>query len=149
VHNAMCNNMYPTLNIYVRIIVYILSFSSFSSHFPMFNFAVVMLISAAFAVIPAVLRLPNENHWFHLAIVVLVSACPCALILSTPVAIFCALSKAATTGILIKGGDYLEILAKVKTVAFDKTGTITRGEFVVTDFLATNDDVSLNALLYW
>ncbi|KAK9989720.1 hypothetical protein SO802_029959 [Lithocarpus litseifolius] len=110
---------------------------------------VVMLIAVAFAVIPAALRLPNEDYWFHLAIVVLVSTCPCALILSTPVVNFCALSKAATTGLLIKGGDYLEILAKVKTVAFDKTGTITRGEFVVTNFQVISDDVSLNALLYW
>lgn len=99
--------------------------------------------------IPAALRLPNENHWFHLAIVVLVSTCPCALILSTPVAIFCALSKAATNGLLVKGGDYLEILARVKIAAFDKTGTITRGEFVVTDIQAINDDVSLSTLLHW
>ncbi|KAM3741745.1 hypothetical protein ACB098_07G020200 [Castanea mollissima] len=110
---------------------------------------VVMLIAVAFAVIPAALRLPNEEYWFHLAIVVLVSTCPCALILSTPVVNFCALSKAATTGLLVKGGDYLEILAKVKTVAFDKTGTITRGEFAVTNFQVISDDVSLNALLYW
>ncbi|XP_041001682.1 putative inactive cadmium/zinc-transporting ATPase HMA3 [Juglans microcarpa x Juglans regia] len=110
---------------------------------------VVMLISCALAVIPAALRLPNENRWFHLAIVVLVSTCPCALILSTPVAIFCALSKAATNGLLVKGGDYLEILARVKIAAFDKTGTITRGEFVVTDFRAINDDVSLSTLLHW
>ncbi|KAK4564919.1 hypothetical protein RGQ29_006818 [Quercus rubra] len=110
---------------------------------------VVMLIAVAFAAIPAALRLPNEEYWFHLAIVVLVSTCPCALILSTPVVNFCALSKAATTGLLVKGGDYLEILAKVKIVAFDKTGTITRGEFAVTNFQVISDDVSLNALLYW
>ncbi|KAG2721832.1 hypothetical protein I3760_02G099700 [Carya illinoinensis] len=114
-----------------------------------FYIPVVILISGALAVIPAALRLPNENHWFHLAIVVLVSTCPCALILSTPVAIFCALSKAATNGLLVKGGDYLEILARVKIAAFDKTGTITRGEFVVTDIQAINDDVSLSTLLHW
>lgn len=84
-----------------------------------------------------------------MALVVLVSACPCALILSTPVATFCALTKAATSGLLIKGGDYLETLAKIKTVAFDKTGTITRGEFVVTDIHSLRDDISLNTLLYW
>lgn len=84
-----------------------------------------------------------------MALVVLVSACPCALILSTPVATFCALTKAATSGLLIKGGDYLETLAKIKTVAFDKTGTITRGEFVVTDIHSLRDDFSLNTLIYW
>ncbi|KDO40799.1 hypothetical protein CISIN_1g0385991mg, partial [Citrus sinensis] len=63
--------------------------------------------------------------------------------------IFCAFSKAATTGLLVKGGDYLEILAKVKMVALDKTGTVTRGEFTVTDFQSICDDVSLGTLLYW
>ncbi|KAI8571474.1 hypothetical protein RHMOL_Rhmol01G0122700 [Rhododendron molle] len=109
----------------------------------------VVLLSAGLAVIPAALRVDNETQWFYLAIVVLVSGCPCALILSTPVANFCALTKAATTGLLVKGGEYLEILAKVKTVAFDKTGTITRGEFVVTDFQCLCDDISFNTLLYW
>ncbi|KAA8522700.1 hypothetical protein F0562_009138 [Nyssa sinensis] len=109
----------------------------------------IVIISACLAVIPAALRVHDQNQWFHLALVVLVSACPCALILSTPVATFCALSKAATSGVLIKGGEYLETLAKIKIMAFDKTGTITRGEFTVTDFRSLLDDVSLNSLLYW
>lgn len=100
--------------------------------------------------IPIALRLPNHRHWFHLALVVLVSACPCALILSTPVASFCALTKAATSGLLIKGGDYLETLGKIKIMAFDKTGTITRGEFMVTEFqVLDKDNISLDTLLYW
>ncbi|KAF8400199.1 hypothetical protein HHK36_013495 [Tetracentron sinense] len=109
----------------------------------------VMIISAGVAVVPVAVRAHNLNHWFQLALVVLVSGCPCALILSTPVASFCALAQAARTGLLIKGGDYLEILAKIKVIAFDKTGTITRGEFVVTDFQSISDDFSLNTLLYW
>lgn len=109
----------------------------------------VLIISASFAVVPAALKVHNLKHWFHLALVVLVSACPCSLILSTPVATFCALTKAATSGLLIKGGDYLETLAKLKIVAFDKTGTITRGEFLVTDIRSVSDDISLNTLLYW
>ncbi|XP_041021395.1 putative inactive cadmium/zinc-transporting ATPase HMA3 [Juglans microcarpa x Juglans regia] len=109
----------------------------------------VLIISTCFAVVPTALEVKDRNHWFHLALVVLVSACPCALILSTPVATFCALTKAATSGLLIKGGDHLETLAKMKIVAFDKTGTITRGEFVVTDFQSLRDDISLNTLLYW
>lgn len=110
---------------------------------------VVVLISAGLAGIPAALRVHDLSHWFHLSLVVLVSACPCALILSTPVATFCALSKAAVSGLLIKGGEYLEILAKIRIMAFDKTGTITRGEFVVKDFLSLRDDVSSDTLLYW
>ncbi|XP_042493862.1 putative inactive cadmium/zinc-transporting ATPase HMA3 isoform X2 [Macadamia integrifolia] len=109
----------------------------------------VVLIAIIIPVVAAILRLHNLDHWFHLALVVLVSACPCALILSTPVATFSALTEATTNGLLFKGGDYLEILAKVKIVAFDKTGTITRGEFVVTDFHSICHDVSLNKLIYW
>ncbi|KAL6994844.1 Cadmium/zinc-transporting ATPase hma2 [Sarracenia purpurea var. burkii] len=109
----------------------------------------VVLISIGLAAIPAILRVDNQNRWFHLALVVLVCACPCGLILSTPVATFCALSKAAIAGVLIKGGEYLETLAKIKIIGFDKTGTITRGEFVVTRFQSLSDDFSLNTLLYW
>jgi Cd2+/Zn2+-exporting ATPase len=58
---------------------------------------------AGVAVIPLALRVHNRDHWFYLALVVLVSACLCALILSTPVATFCALTRAATAGLLIKG----------------------------------------------
>jgi len=58
---------------------------------------------AGVAVIPLALRVHNRDHWFYLVLVVLVSACPCALILSTPVATFCALTRAATAGLLIKG----------------------------------------------
>ncbi|KAK9931646.1 hypothetical protein M0R45_018916 [Rubus argutus] len=109
----------------------------------------VLVISISIAVIPAALHVHNWRKWFHLALVVLVSACPCALILSTPVVTFCTLTKAATSGLLIKGGDYIEILAKVKILAFDKTGTITRGEFVVMDFQSLRDDISLHTLIYW
>ncbi|XP_031270905.1 putative inactive cadmium/zinc-transporting ATPase HMA3 isoform X2 [Pistacia vera] len=109
----------------------------------------VIIISACLAVIPAALRVHNRSHWFHLALVVLVSACPCALILSTPVATFCALTKAASSGLLIKGVDYLEVLAKVKVMAFDKTGTITRGEFVVSEFQSPSEEINSNTLMYW
>ncbi|KAI6682604.1 hypothetical protein NL676_036485 [Syzygium grande] len=109
----------------------------------------VLVISIGFAVIPVALRVHNRDHWFHLALVVLVSACPCALVLSTPVATFCALTKAAKSGLLIKGGDYLEILAKIRNLAFDKTGTITRGEFMVEDFQPLDERISIKTLLYW
>ncbi|XP_048133669.1 putative inactive cadmium/zinc-transporting ATPase HMA3 isoform X2 [Rhodamnia argentea] len=109
----------------------------------------VLAISIGFAVIPVVLHVHNRDHWFHLALVVLVSACPCALVLSTPVATFCALTKAAKSGLLIKGGDYLETLAKIRNLAFDKTGTITRGEFMVEDFRSLTEATSIETLLYW
>ncbi|KAL7600040.1 hypothetical protein Lser_V15G23596 [Lactuca serriola] len=109
----------------------------------------VVIIAALLAVIPTAMKLHNLHKWYHLALVVLVSSCPCALILSTPVATYCALSKAATTGLLVKGAEYLETLAKVKIFAFDKTGTITRGEFSVSEFRSVKDDIGLDKLLYW
>ncbi|GKC58111.1 putative inactive cadmium/zinc-transporting ATPase HMA3, partial [Tanacetum coccineum] len=109
----------------------------------------VIVVAASLAAIPAAMKLHNLDNWYHLALVVLVSSCPCALILSTPVATYCALSKAATTGLLIKGAEYLETLSKVKIFAFDKTGTITKGEFSVSNFHSLMDDISLVKLLYW
>ncbi|CDY51090.1 BnaA07g36130D [Brassica napus] len=109
----------------------------------------IIFISGCIAAVPAIMKVHNLNHWFHLALVVLVSACPCGLILSTPVATFCALTKAATSGLLIKSADYLDTLSKIKITAFDKTGTITRGEFIVVDFKSLHGDISLRTLLYW
>ncbi|XP_042752540.1 cadmium/zinc-transporting ATPase HMA3 [Lactuca sativa] len=106
----------------------------------------VVVVAASLAAIPAAMRVHDLEKWYHLALVVLVSACPCALILSTPIAAFCALSKAATSGLLIKGAEYLEILSTVKFICFDKTGTITRGEFSVSDFRPLIDT---DKLLYW
>ncbi|KAG7545642.1 Heavy metal-associated domain HMA [Arabidopsis suecica] len=109
----------------------------------------VVVLAAFFAVISVVLKVHDLSHWFHLALVVLVSGCPCGLILSTPVATFCALTKAATSGFLIKTGDCLETLANIKIVAFDKTGTITKAEFMVSDFRSLSHNINLHNLIYW
>ncbi|KAL6873659.1 hypothetical protein ACP4OV_013741 [Aristida adscensionis] len=109
----------------------------------------VVVMAAAVALIPVIIRAHNLKHWFQLALVLLVSACPCALVLSTPIATFCALLRAARTGLLIKGGDVLESLAKIKVACFDKTGTITRGEFCVEEFQAIVGHVPRQQLLYW
>lgn len=109
----------------------------------------IVAISVLLALVPIAFRINNKKQWYHLALVVLVNGCPCALILSTPVAMFCALSKAATLGVLFKGAQHLETLARVKAVAFDKTGTITRGEFLMEDFKQLKDEISLNTLLFW
>ncbi len=87
------------------------------------------------AAIPPLFVAQPFYTWFYRALVLLVIACPCALVISTPVTIVSGLAAAARRGVLIKGGRYLEGIGAVQAIAFDKTGTLTRGVPVVTDMI--------------
>lgn len=87
------------------------------------------------ATIPPLFMGEPFNPWFYRALVLLVIACPCALVISTPVTIVSGLAAAATRGVLIKGGRYLEGIGGVQAMAFDKTGTLTQGVPTVTDIV--------------
>ena len=99
-----------------------------------------LVVVIAFVIAVAMPFITGEPFavWLEQAITLLVIACPCALVISTPVAITSAIGGASKRGILIKGGKHLEELRKVKVVAFDKTGTLTLGEPYISDVIAFN-----------
>ena len=100
----------------------------------------VVIVAALVFVIPAILGAAGVGtfsqelkEWGRRALVLLVIACPCALVMSTPIAVVCSITAATRKGALIKGGVHLETLARLKVLAFDKTGTLTEGKFQVVD----------------
>lgn len=99
---------------------------------------VVVAIAIAISILPTLLFNADFNDWFIRALTLLVIACPCALVISTPVSVVSALTNASKSGVLIKGGEFLERLTDIKVVAFDKTGTLTEGRLQVSDIHALN-----------
>lgn len=99
---------------------------------------VVFILAMAVMVVPSLLGFGTWGEWFYKGLEILVVACPCALVISTPVAIVSAIGNAAKNGILIKGGTFLEKAGAITAIAFDKTGTLTEGKPKVSEIKTIN-----------
>lgn len=98
----------------------------------------VIALALATFLIPTFVLGYSWDIWFYRALVLLVVSCPCALAISTPVAMVSAITSAARQGVLIKGATYIEELSRIRAIAFDKTGTLTKGKLEVTDIMGLN-----------
>ncbi len=107
----------------------------FSKYYTPFMVSISILLT----IIPPIFLGLSWIRWFLSGITMLVLACPCAFVISTPVSVVSGITSAAKNGVLIKGGKYLESTGEINTIAFDKTGTLTTGELVVTDIIPLND----------
>ena len=103
---------------------------NFITKFARYYTPAVVCSALALAIIPALVT-GEWGVWIHRALTFLVISCPCALVISIPLSFFGGIGGASAQGILVKGGNYLELLAKTETVVFDKTGTLTQGVFEV------------------
>ena len=95
----------------------------------------IIVIATLLVAVPTLLFGQPFNSWFEQAITILVIACPCALVISTPISIYAAIGNASGKGALVKGGKYIEAIGQIKAVAMDKTRTLTYGKPKVTDVL--------------
>ncbi|MBQ9986090.1 MAG: cadmium-translocating P-type ATPase [Oscillospiraceae bacterium] len=119
---------------------------NFISRFAKYYTPTVCYSALALALLPPVFRalllnLPADfSVWIYRALTFLVISCPCALVISIPLSFFAGIGGASNAGVLVKGSNYLEALAEVSTVVFDKTGTMTKGSFEVTQVCANGAD---------
>ncbi len=104
---------------------------NFITRFARYYTPIVCLLALLIAIIPPLFTGFDWANWIQRALIFLVVSCPCALVISVPLSFFGGIGGASKRGILIKGSNYLEALSHVKTILFDKTGTITKGTFSV------------------
>lgn len=109
---------------------------------------IVIAIAVIIAVLPPILGLGAFSEWLYRALVCLVASCPCAIVISVPLAYYSGIGSASKFGVLIKGGKYLEALSKADTFVFDKTGTVTTGKLSVNSVMAFSDYSSEEVLAF-
>ena len=114
------------------------------TRFSVYYTPIVVSCAVLMALVPLVM--PNEDYanWITRALVFLVVSCPCALVLSVPLSFFGGLGAISKIGVMVKGSIHIESLSKLKSIAFDKTGTITKGKFSVIDIKIFGDDAAAN-----
>ncbi len=117
----------------------------FITKFAKYYTPTVVVIATLVAIVPPIF-VGGFNEWLYRALIFLVISCPCALVISIPLGFFSGIGAASKEGILVKGGNYLEALNKVTTIVFDKTGTITKGNFEVTEVITK--DITKDKLVY-
>lgn len=105
----------------------------FITRFSKYYTPVVVIVAALLAFLPPIILQQNFSGWVHRGLIFLVISCPCALVISVPLSFFGGIGGASKAGILVKGSNYLELLAKADTILMDKTGTLTKGTFQVTE----------------
>jgi Cd2+/Zn2+-exporting ATPase len=110
----------------------------FIQQFSKYYTPAIIAMAILLFVIPVFILHLDLNHWLQQAITLLVIACPCALVISTPVAIYAAIGNASAKGALVKGGKFIEAMASIKAIALDKTRTITFGNPIVSDVFPLN-----------
>ena len=98
----------------------------------------IVILALFVAITPYLLFGQSLAEWTYRALVLLVIACPCALAISTPVSMVSAITAGSKNGIIIKGGEYIESLSKIKAILFDKTGTLTEGNLEVNNIIPSN-----------
>jgi len=122
---------------------------NFITKFAKYYTPAVVFLAAAIAILPPLIVQGAEfRDWIYRGLIFLVVSCPCALVLSIPLAYFGGLGSASRQGILIKGGNYLEALTNVDKVIFDKTGTLTKGKFKVSKIVGYKDFNEEDVLRY-
>lgn len=109
---------------------------NFITRFAKYYTPVVTIAAVIIAIIPSIIT-GNWGDWITRACIFLVISCPCALVISVPLGFFSGIGSASRIGVLVKGSNFLEAVAEVTTIVMDKTGTLTKGEFKVSEIVAS------------